>query len=56
MPVDFKRKHIPSLSQETRQTGFSHFSSLPIPILIFMLTFLHLIAKLDGKALEEVIT
>lgn len=56
MPLYLKRKHIASLSQETRQTGFSPVSSLPIPSLIFMLTFLQLLAESDCKALEEIIT
>lgn len=55
MPVELKRKHIPNLSQETRQPGFSYVSSVPIPNLIFMLNFLQLIAKFDSKPLEEVI-
>lgn len=55
MPVELKRKHIPNLPQETRQSGFSYVSSVPIPSLIFMLNFLQFIAKLDSKPLEEVI-
>lgn len=53
--ADLKRKHIPNLLQETRQTDFSCVSSLPIRTLISMLTFHQLTAKLDCKPLEEVI-